>query len=112
MNEEPSEQPTEFHKAVVQILYQYMAQVEGAERLAALAKGQVVGGYAMRRLLQRSHMLNKPLNTFDRTEVESIVMEADKLDRKRGKDDGIDQAMTGGMTCDDDDTPTIEIARG
>ena len=88
-------EPSEFHDAVTQITYQIIGSARNAEHIAALAKASVVSGYAVRRLVQRAHLLNKPLASFSRADVTDLVMQADALDQERGLEDGIDQAMAG-----------------
>jgi len=78
--------PTEFELACVQMLITFATRCEGdPERLAAVAKANVVVAEASRSLIMRSQILGKRWDTWTQSELLELVRTADANDVPPGE---------------------------
>jgi hypothetical protein len=75
---------SEFHRAVVQIVLQYVGAARDKRHLAVLAKAQAVASRAVRRLISRGELLNRQPIEFSPAEVLDLVREEDAADEREG----------------------------
>ena len=76
--------PTEFHKAVTQIVLHYIGAAQGVGHLATLAKAQLVASRAVRRVITRGDLTQRDPSQFTPQEIAELVMEEDQLDEQEG----------------------------
>lgn len=82
--------PNEFHLMICQIVYKYMETCGGdIERLANLAKGQVVCAEALRSIVTRSQLLGKSPTMADwsQADILDVIARADKVDEAKGPEE-------------------------
>lgn len=79
----PPKAPTEFHKAVTQIVLQYIGTAADNRHLAVLAKAQYLASRTVRRVIKQCELLNKQPIEFARDDIDAIVMEEDRADDGR-----------------------------
>ncbi len=79
-----TDQPTEFHRAVTQVVLQYVGAARDKRHLAVLAKAQVVAARVVRRLITRGELSNRQPIEFTPAEIVAMVVEEDKADEAEG----------------------------
>jgi len=81
-----SSEPTEFQGAVVQMVMKFATASEGdPERLASMARAQVVCGEALRSLITRSQLLNKRWDAWSYADLLDLVQHAEARDVPPGQ---------------------------